>query len=168
MRTDRAEALASILAEGGICADDEKLSELDRAIRQARLFYDFRIAAKLDKYQSAAFAELISQNPDKVLSHLPDSGDWPILAQLLYDVPLNDISIDGRIEEPITTLLVDLCEVYFQLKGTRKLGGNGPHYRFTKACMEYLNLADTMPNADTLRKSVGSAFKRRNRNSIAA
>lgn len=168
MPIDRAEALAGILAESGICADDENIAELDRAIQQARRFFDFRASAKLDKYQSAALAELISKNPDKVLSHLPDNGDWPILAQLLYDVPLNGININGRIEEPITTLLVDLCEVYFQLKGTRKLGGNGPHYRFTKACMKYLNLADAMPNADALRKSVGNAFKRRNCNSIAA
>ena len=158
---DNYNALARILVAGGICADDRNIAELDRAVEQARCFFDFRTATNLDKRQSAAFAELISKDPAKVLSHLSNSDDYLIFLRLLYNVPLDGIKIDGRIEEPITTLLIDLCEAYFQFKGTRKLGGNGPHYRFTKACMEYLSLADAMPNKDTLRVLVSRALKRR-------
>lgn len=157
---DSADPLAGILIAGGIQPYQKRIADLDRDIQQARRLYDFRIAAKLDKYQSVALDKLISQDREKLLRHL-ETGDWSI-SDFLYGVALNDDSIKGRIEAPITKLLLDLSETYFRLKRFRQLGKGGPHYHFTKACMGYLGLADEMPNADALRKTLTKALERRN------
>jgi len=152
--------LRGILAAGGISADsDETIAELDRGLRQARRLYDFRMKVKLDKRQSLALSELMATDPARTLDELlSDRDEW--VSQFLYIVPL-DININGRVDRPENALFAYLCDIYFRLKDTRELGCNGPHYRFTKACMELIGLSDIMLEPNNLRNLLKSTLKRR-------
>jgi hypothetical protein len=66
-----------------------------------------------------------------------------------------------RTETLKTTLFMDIDKLYSTIKGTIELGEDGPHYRFTKACVEYLDLGITTPGPELLRGLVRAARERR-------
>jgi hypothetical protein len=183
---NKAEALLRILAEGGISPPDgggEMVKGLDRELRAARTMYRSRKKMadeprpdELNKAfirkitsQSAALSRLIEENTTAIMNILDFGDRYEWLIQLSRH--LSYLSMQGEIrmdklrggptsERPVTTLFFALFKLYSKLKGTTKLGRGGPHYRFTKSCVEYLDLSVDMPNADGLHALIRSAQKR--------
>src|SRR4051812_37959188 len=117
MPLDSADALARILRQGDIAADPETIAAFDQGLLRARRFFDIRNAGKLDKHQSIALNRLIAEDPDGVLA-LDWDSNTQVLLGLLYRERVNNL--DGRTENPVTALIIDLTELYFQLKGVRQ------------------------------------------------
>jgi len=140
--------LCRILAAGDIAPSDGTIAELDRGLRQARRLYDFRMKVKLDKRQSLALSKLMATEPARTLDALSDE----LASQLLRVVPL-DINVNGPVESPKNALFAYLRDIYFKLKGTRELGCDGPHFRFTKASME--TICDPAWKIDPCRGVIG-------------
>jgi hypothetical protein len=78
------------------------------------------------------------------------------------------IHLDDRKQRPRgpaaeTQLFVDLFRGYCHLSGRTALGIGGPHYRFTVACVKFLNsfnaLAIEMPSAEALHQRVKTSLK---------
>lgn len=151
--------LAEVLRAGRIDPNAGNLADLRRSLREAHRYYDFRKSVRLDKRQSVALALLIERGEMAPLldTTLPAHD----LARLLSAVPVNDNDVNGRVESPITALLADLCEIYFRLKRTRRIGCGGPEYRFTQAAVKFLDVTEPIPTPDSLRKLLIFALERR-------
>ena len=171
------EALRHILTEGGIPSTLEFVRDLRRGLHKTSAFFamlqngnltqiDKRLAQKII-FDAEFLSRTLEERPHQIML-LCDNLTREFIA--LLSTLLSNLTFQGKeklerlkgqhAQNPETWLFVDLFRLYSALKGTNNIGSGGPHYRFTKASLKYLNLNVAMPSPDSLRKRLDAALKR--------